>query len=99
MCNTNQNKNVTGKIIRNEIIFKSFKICGITNEMTGDEDYLFDGYDVINKLTLLQEKRKNQNEKESLYRYQRRNDSDSSSEGEGSGDENLEAEKNDVSFI
>ena len=99
MCNTNQNKNVTGKIIRNEIIFKSFKICGITNEMTGDEEYLFDGYDVINKLTLLQEKRKYQNEKESLYRYQRRNDSDSSSEGGGSNGEDIENKIDDIHFV
>ena len=97
--NTNQNHNDTGKIIRNVIIIKSFKICGITNEMIGDEDYLFDGFDVINKLTILQEKIKNQNEKANLYRYQRRNDSDTSSEGEGSNDEDIENKKDDIHFL
>ena len=29
--------------------------------MTGDEDYLFDGFDVINKLTLIQNRRTNDN--------------------------------------
>lgn len=33
----------------------------ITNEMTGDEDYLFDDFDVINKLTLIQNRRTNDN--------------------------------------
>ena len=37
-----------GQFIKDEVIIKSFKICGITNDMTGDEDYLFDGFDVIN---------------------------------------------------
>ena len=99
VCNTNQNNNVTRKIIRNEIIFKSFKICGITKEMTGDDDYLFDGFDVINKLTILQERRKNKNENLNFYRYQRREDSDNSSEGEGSNDENLENQKDDIQFL
>ena len=83
-----------------ELIIKSFKICGITNDMTGDEDYLFDGFDVINKLTISHKKRLvNNGNNTTTLRYVRRNESDSSSEGEGSGDENLEAEKNDVSFI
>ena len=68
--------------------------------MTGDEDYLFDGFDVINKLTISHKKRLvNNGNNTTTLRYVRRNESDSSSEGEGSGDENLETEKNDVSFI
>ena len=67
--------------------------------MTGDEDYLFDRFDVINKLIILLQKIKNQNEKANLYRYQRRNDSDTSSEGEGSNDEDIENKKDDIHFL
>ena len=33
------------------MVIKSFKIKGISNKLDGSEDYLFDGYDVINNLT------------------------------------------------
>ena len=80
-----------GHLIREEIIIKSFKICGITNEMTGDEDYLFDGFDVINKLTLIQSRRTNDNgNKAQNSKCSRRNESDSSSEGENGEDENID---------
>ena len=36
--NANNNKQLA-ESIRKEIIIKSFKICGITNDMSGDEDY------------------------------------------------------------
>ena len=87
---TNNDKNI-GHLIREEIIIKSFKICGITNEMTGDEDYLFDGFDVINKLTLIKNRRTNDNgNKAQSSKYSRRNESDSSSEGENGEDENID---------
>ena len=38
------------KIINKENIIKSFKIAGISNELEGSEDHIFDGYDIINKL-------------------------------------------------
>ena len=66
--------------------------------MTGDEDYLFDGFDVINKLTIIHKKRLANNGNNTSFRYIRRNESDSSSEGEGNADEKLEPEKNKVSF-
>ena len=67
--------------------------------MSGDEDFLFDGFDMINQLTILQERRKNKNENLNFYRYLRREDSDNSSEGEGSNDENLENQKDDIQFL
>ena len=68
--------------------------------MTGDEDYLFDEFDVINEITISHEKRlSNNGNNTTTLRYVRRRESESSSEGEGSGDGNLETEKNDVSFI
>ena len=97
--NINNNNNYYGKIIRNEIIIKFFKIYGITNELKGYEDYLFNGFDAINKLTILQEKRKNQNEKAILHRYQRRNDSETFSESERSNGEDIENEINDINFL
>ena len=72
---------------------------GITNDMTGDEYYLFDGFDVINKLTIIHEKRLSNNGNNASFRYIRRNESDSSSESEGSDDENIEAERNEVLFV
>ena len=97
--NTNVNNNEIGKFIRKDIIIKSFKICGITNAMSGDEDFLFDGFNVINQLTILKDRRLNENNNTNYYRYQRRDESDSSSEGEGSNDENLESQIDDISFI
>ena len=40
------------------LIIKSFKITGISNFNDGTEDYLFDGYDVINNLNILNEQNK-----------------------------------------
>jgi len=40
------------------LIIKSFKITGISNSNDGTEDYLFDGYDVINNLNILNEQNK-----------------------------------------
>ena len=37
-------------VINKENIIKSFKIAGISNELEGSEDHIFDGYDIINKL-------------------------------------------------
>lgn len=37
--------------INKDMAIKSFKITGISNKLDGTEDYLFDGYDVINNLT------------------------------------------------
>ena len=97
--NTNENSNDIGMIIRKEIIIKSFKIRGITNEMTGNEDFIFDVFDVINKLTILQEKKMNNKEIGNYYRFQRRQESDTSSEGEGSNDEDLENQIDDIQFL
>ena len=67
-----------GQFIKDEIIIKSFKICGITKDMTGGEDYLFNGLDVINKHTILHKKRLANNENNTTtFRYVRRNESDS----------------------
>ena len=82
---TNNNSEL-GQYIRDEIIIKFFKICGITNEQTVDEDYLFDGFDVINKPTIIHEKRLSNNGNNTYFRYIRRNESDSSSQGKGSDD-------------
>lgn len=57
--NTNENNNDIGNLIKKELIVKPFKVCGITNEMTGDEDFIFDGFDIINKLTILKERKMN----------------------------------------
>ena len=43
--------------------------------MTGDEDYLFDGFDVNNKLTIINEKRLDNNGNNTSFRYIRRNES------------------------
>lgn len=37
--------------INQDMVIKSFKIAGISNNLDWSEDYLFDGYDVINNLT------------------------------------------------
>ena len=52
--------------------------------MPGDEDYLFDGFDVINRLTIIKDKRVENNKNKISFRYSRRSEEDSSSEGEGS---------------
>ena len=66
-----------GKVIKDEVIIKSFQICGITNDMTGDEDYLFDGFDVINKLTISHKKRLvNNGNNTTTFRYVRRKESE-----------------------
>ena len=67
--------------------------------MSGDEDFLFDGFNVINQLTIMHDRRLNENNNTNYYRYQRRDEGDSSSEGEGSNDENLESQIDDISFI
>ena len=36
--------------INKENIIKSFKITGISNKSDGSEDFMFDGYEVINNL-------------------------------------------------
>ena len=61
--------------------------------MKGDGYFLFDDFDIINKLTILQNKRMNQNEIRNYYRSQNRQESDSSLEGEGNNDEDLENER------
>ena len=63
--------------------------------MRGDEDYLFDGYDVINRLTFIKEYREGNNKNKIGFRYSRR----SEEEGEGSDDENIENKNNDISFL
>ncbi len=67
--------------------------------MRGDEDYLFDGYDVINRLTFIKEYREGNNKNKIGFRYSRRSEDDSSSEIEGSDDEKIENENNDISFL
>ena len=52
--NINNNK----EYIPASLIIKSFKITGISNSNDGTEDYLFDGYDVINNLNILNEQNK-----------------------------------------
>ncbi len=70
-----------------------------TKDMSGDEDYLFDGYDVINRLTFIKEYREGNNKNKIGFRYSRRSEDDSSSEIEGSDDEKIENENNDISFL
>lgn len=68
--------------------------------MNGDEDYLFDGFDVINKLNLIQNRRRNDNgNKAQNFKYSRRNESDSSSEGENGKEEKIDNWKFDIIFI
>ena len=56
--------------------------------MSGDENYLFDDFDVINKLTLIQNRKSNDNGNKTIVsKYSRRNENDSSSE-----EENVEEE-------
>ena len=44
--------------IENSLIEKSFKLVGITNKMDGSEDQIFDGFDIINKLSNLKNEAK-----------------------------------------
>ena len=39
-----------GEYIKQELIVNSFKICGISNDMIGTEDEIFDGYEKISEL-------------------------------------------------
>ena len=47
-----RNKNIGHKYsgINIDNIIKSFKITGIPNKLDGTEEYIFEGYNVINKL-------------------------------------------------
>lgn len=36
--------------IKKELVINSFKICGISNDMNGIEDDMFDGYEIISEL-------------------------------------------------
>ena len=67
--------------INKENIIKSFKITGISNELDGSEDNIFDGYDTINKLIINKESKTNsesdssydsdgENEKKNYYYFQ-----------------------------
>lgn len=68
--------------------------------MNSDEDYLFDGFDIINKLTLIQNRRFIDNgNKAQNFKYSRRNKSDSSSEGENGEEENIYKWKFGINFI
>ena len=52
--------------------------------MTGDENFLFDGFNGINQLTIMKDRRFNENNNTYYYRYQRQDETDSSSEDKGS---------------
>ena len=44
-------------VINKENIIKSFKIAGISNELEGSEDHIFDGYDIINQLITIKKQK------------------------------------------
>ena len=67
--------------VNKDNIIKSFKITGISNELNGTEDHIFDGYDIINKLNIIKERKTNsdsdssydsdgENEKKNGYYFQ-----------------------------
>ena len=45
--------------VNKDNIIKSFKITGISNELDGSKDQIFDGYDIINKLNIIKEPKTN----------------------------------------
>ena len=45
--------------VNKDNIIKSFKITGISNELDGSEEQIFDGYDIINKLNIIKEPKTN----------------------------------------
>ena len=51
------NKEFSG--VNKDNIIKSFKITGISNELDGSEEQIFDGYDIINKLNIIKEPKTN----------------------------------------
>ena len=54
--------NNNNEYIPTSLIIKSFKITGISNSLDETEDYLFDGYEVINNMNIINEQKKeNQN--------------------------------------
>ena len=59
--------------INKDNIIKSFNITGISNELDGSEDHIFDGYDIINKLNIIKEPKTN-SDSDSSYDSQGENE-------------------------
>ena len=72
------------------LIIKSFKLTGISNSIDGTEDSLFDGYDVINNINIINEQNKESQNFKDIENIQEDIKADENSIDEGEKIENID---------